>query len=81
MPCSVPRPVEIEVSLDTKNQTREQVIAIVESILGANGAIQCGIMGHFSVTLGQGEDRKLGTDPGPELKKLGVTSLKKTELR
>jgi hypothetical protein len=82
MACGVVRPVEIEVSLDTKNQTRENVIAIVERILNANGAIECGLMGHFTVALGASSERPpAGGDPGPELKKLGVTSLKKTETR
>jgi hypothetical protein len=81
MACSVPTPVEIEVSLNTANQTREQVIAIVERILGANGAMECGIMARFSVTLANRSERTQDTNPGPELAKLGVTSLEKTAVR
>jgi hypothetical protein len=80
MACSVPRPVEIGVFVDTKNQTHEQVLAIVDSILRANGAIECGIMAHFSITLGKRSEPRPESDPSPDLKKLGVTSLTKTEV-
>lgn len=79
MACGVVRPTKVEVSLETKNQTREKVLAIVETLLRENGAIECGIMAHFSMTLGEGSERKVGSDPGPELKKLGVTSVKSTK--
>jgi hypothetical protein len=80
MACDV-RPVEISASLDTRNQTHEQVIALVEHIFRVNGVIECGLMGHVSFTFGQNLEKPAGGDPGPELKKLGVTSLKKTEIR
>jgi hypothetical protein len=77
MACTVPS-VRVEVSLDTHQQTREKVLAIVDALLRENGAIECGIMGAFSLALGEKSSRELGTLPGPELKRLGVTSLKTT---
>jgi hypothetical protein len=74
MACTVKRPVKLEVSLETKNQTREKVHEIVDALLRENGVIECGIMGAFSMTL-----REASPDPAPELKKQGVTSVKTIE--
>jgi hypothetical protein len=79
MACTVKRPVQLEVSLETKGQTRDKVAAIVDALLRQNGVIECGIMGYISIALGKGSDEKLGTDPGPELKKDGVISVRTTE--
>jgi hypothetical protein len=79
MGCTVLKDVAVEVSLDTRNQTREKVTQIVEHLLRSNGAIECGILGFLSFRLGEGSDRKVGSDPEPELKKLGVTSVKTTK--
>ena len=78
MACLV-QPGKFEVSLETKNQTREKVLAAVDAILRQNGAIECGLLGAFSVSLGEGSERKGGSAPGPELTKHGVTSLKTTK--
>lgn len=78
MACGTGRPVKVEVSLETKDQTHEKVMAAIDALLRQNGAIECGIMGHFSFSLGESSARKLDSDPGPELKKHGVTSLKTT---
>ena len=81
MACTVPhRAVEIEVALDTKDQTRERVKEIVEAILARNNAIECGIMGYFSIRLGEAADHKHLHDPGEELKGKGVRAIKTTEL-
>jgi hypothetical protein len=77
MACGVPRPVKMEVALNTQGQTRQSVIEVVEALLRLNGAIECGIMAYFSIGLGEGS-AELGSDPGPELKKHGVISLKTT---
>jgi hypothetical protein len=76
MACEIQRTVKVEASLDTKHQTHEKVMQAIDALLRQNGAIECGIMGHFSFTLGPSPEQKLGSDPGPELKKHGVTSLK-----
>jgi hypothetical protein len=68
----------MEVALNTQGQTRENVIAVVEALLRQNGAIECGIMAFFSIGLGEGS-AELGSDPGPELRKHGVISLKTTD--
>lgn len=78
MACGVPRPVKMEVALNTNGQTRQQVIEVVDALLRLNGAIECGIMAYFSVGLGEGSG-ELGSDPGSELRKLGVMSLKTTD--
>jgi hypothetical protein len=78
MACSVKRPVTLEVSLATENQTREKIFAAIDALLRENGAIECGIMAAFSMSLGEGSKQKVGSAPGPELTKLGVTSLKTT---
>lgn len=80
MACGVPRPVKMEVALNTQGQTRQSVIEVVEALLRLNGAIECGIMAYFSIGLGEGS-AELGSDPGPELKKHGVISLKTTDAR
>jgi hypothetical protein len=77
MPCGVPSAVKMEVALNTEGQTRESVIEIVDQLLRMNGTIECGIMAYFSIGLGDGS-AQLGSDPGPELKRLGVMSLKTT---
>lgn len=77
MACGVPHPVKMEVALNTQGQTRQSVIEVVESLLRMNGIIECGIMAYFSIGLGEGS-AELGSDPGPELKKHGVISLKTT---
>lgn len=76
MACTVRRPVQVEVAVNTEGQTREKVIELVDALLRQNGAIECGIMGFFSIALGGDSSGKLGSDPGPDLKKLGVTSLR-----
>jgi hypothetical protein len=70
----------MEVALNTQGQTRQSVIEVVEALLRLNGAIECGIMAYFSIGLGEGS-AELGSDPGPELKKHGVISLKTTDAR
>ena len=67
-------PVRIEAALNTKGQTRQHVIEIVEAILRQNNAIECGIMAHLTVELNPGA----GREPEAGLKKLGVLSLEKT---
>jgi len=79
MSCGKVRSARVEVSLHTHEQTREKVHALVDALLRENGAIECGIMGYFSFALGEGSNHELGSDPGPELKKHGVISVKTTE--
>ena len=81
MACSVgPRhSVGVEVTLDTRGQTREKVLAAVDAILRQNGLIECGIMGFLSMRLGEGSAQELGSEPDPELKKHGVVLVKTTE--
>ena len=81
MACTVRHPVQLEVSLDTKGQTREKVYELVDALLRQHGIIECGIMGYFSLALGKGSDEKLGTEPGPELKKHGAIALRAAEAR
>jgi hypothetical protein len=76
MACSVP-PVRFDVTLDTKDQTREKIHEAIDAILRQNGAIECGIMAFFSAALG--ETPKTETHPAPELKKHGVTSVTTTK--
>ena len=77
MACAV-HPVKMEVALNTKDQTRQSVIAVVEALLRQHGVVECGIMGFLSIGLGEGSERELGSDPGVELKKHGVISLRTT---
>ena len=74
MACGTPRPVRVEAALDTKGQTRQQVIDIVDAILRQNNAIECGIMAHLALELKPSGNH----EPGAELKKLGVVSLETT---
>jgi len=78
MACTVKRPVTLEVSLETKNQTREKVFAAIDALLRENGAIECGLLGAFSIHLSESSEHRGGSAPAPELAKLGVTSLKTT---
>jgi hypothetical protein len=77
MACGVERPVKMEVALNTNGQTSQSVHEVVEALLRMNGVIECGIMAYFSIGLGEGS-AELGADPGPELKRHGVISLKTT---
>lgn len=74
MACGTPTPVRIEAALETKGQTRQQVIDIVDAILRQNNAIECGIMAYLSVEL----NASARQEPAADLKKLGVLSLAKT---
>jgi len=80
MACTVRRAVQLEVSVNTKNQTREQVHALVDELLRQQGIVECGIMGYFSLALGHNSDAKLGAEPDGELKKRGAIALRSTEL-
>ena len=75
MACTPPV-VRYDVSLDTKDQTREKIHEAIDALLRQNGAFECGIMAYFSFTLG--EAAKTETHPAPELKKQGVTSVTTT---
>jgi hypothetical protein len=79
MACTVKHPVQLEVSLDTKGQTREKVTAIVDALLRQHGVIECGLLGYFSLALGKGSEEKLGSVPGSDLKKDGVLAVRTTE--
>jgi hypothetical protein len=74
MACEV-RPGKFEVALNTKGQTHQNVMELVEALLRQNGAIECGIMAYFSIGLGE-SSAELGSDPSPELKRHGAISLK-----
>jgi hypothetical protein len=71
-------PVRFSVSLDTKDQTHEKVMAVVDALLRENLAIECGIMAEFSFELGRASNEQAGSEVAPELKRNGVISLKKT---
>ncbi len=74
MACGKPTPVRVEAALETRGQTRQQVIDIVDAILRQNNAIECGIMAYLALELKPSADR----EPGADLKKLGVVSLETT---
>jgi hypothetical protein len=76
MACGTGRPVEFEVTLDTKGQTREKVQKIVEALLIRNNAVECGIMARFSMSFADSSTPMRESVPGSELEKLGVVSLK-----
>jgi len=79
MACTVLRAANYEVALDTTNQTRQKVIEVVDALLRqTGGSIECGILGYLSIGLGAESSNTLGRDPGPELAKHGVLSLKAT---
>jgi hypothetical protein len=73
-----PGPVRFEVSLDTKDQTHEKVMAIMNALLRENLAIECGIMAQFSFELGRNSGEQVGSEVAPDLKKNGVISMTKT---
>jgi hypothetical protein len=66
--------VRIEAALDTRGQTRQQVIDIVDALLRQNGAIECGIMAYLAMELRPPEQSPSSDD----LQKLGVLSLQTT---
>jgi len=78
MACQVVRAVNVEVALDTKDQTRAKVVEMVEALLRQNNVIECGIMTRFSITLAEGPTRAQQMTPSTELKNLGVVSLTST---
>jgi hypothetical protein len=78
MACGTVRHATVEVALDTKDQTHEKVREIVDAILRQNSAIECGIMGAFSISFAESSGRVQESTPSAELKKLGVVSLKTT---
>ncbi len=80
MGCEVLHAAKAEVTIDTKHQTREKVHELVDELLRANGAIECGIMAYFSFALGEVPNLAGGSAPSVELKKHGVISVKNTKV-
>jgi hypothetical protein len=78
MACGVVRAVNIEVALDTKDQTSDKVHKIVEALLRQNNVIECGIMARFSMTFAENPGGEQPMEASTELKKLGVASLMTT---
>jgi hypothetical protein len=55
------------ITLSTQGQTKDKVTEIVGGILGRGGCYTCGRLISLEV--------EFGDDPGPDLGKLGVTSV------
>jgi hypothetical protein len=81
MACTVVRPGTVEFTVDTKNQTHETVMALVETVMRQYNIIECGIMARFSITVADDAGRIQDPAPGADLKKLGVVSMSSTVVR
>lgn len=78
MGCEVVRPGTIEFTVDTKQQTHDQVMDLLQTVMRQYAIIECGIMARFSITLGDGAAGIRDVAPSAELKKLGVVSMNST---
>lgn len=78
MGCEVVRPGTIEFTVDTKQQTHDQVMALIETVMRQYAIVECGIMARFSITLAAGASGIEEVTPSTELKKLGVVSMNST---
>jgi hypothetical protein len=81
MACGVVRPGTVEFTVDTSQQTHDQVIELINKVMAQYAIIECGIMARFSITLGEGADGIREVTPSAELKKLGVISMNSTAAR
>jgi hypothetical protein len=77
MACEVV-PHTVELILDTKNQTGDQIRALFEEMLRVNNVIECGIMQRFAVTFAPSPGHLHDRTPSAALKKLGVVSMQTT---
>jgi hypothetical protein len=78
MGCEVVHPGTIEFTVDTKQQTHDQVMSLIETVMRQYAIVECGIMARFSITLGDGAAAIQEVTPSAELKKLGVVSMNST---
>ena len=78
MGCEVVRPGTVEFTVDTKQQTHDQVMELLETVMRQYAIIECGIMARFSITLGDGAAGIRDVTPSAELKRLGVVAMNST---
>jgi hypothetical protein len=79
MACTVNKFDTVEVSLQTQGQTREKIVAMVETMLRQAGVVECGIMGGFFMRFGEDVKVQAGPDLAADLRNLGVVSVKTTQ--